>query len=213
MSLQTETDAKRKFKQVGTRPVRPDGVDKVTGRARFGADMEMPGMLHGLVLRSPHPHAKIKKIDTSRAEKMAGVKAVVTRADFKVPKDKDLVDICHNIMAREKVLYDGHAVAAVAATSKAVAREALKRIKVVYETLPHVIDVDEAMKPGAPILHKGMRTGSVEPKPRKDSNVAKRYEFGHGNVEKGFKKADIVIERSFKTAATHQGYIEPHACL
>jgi CO/xanthine dehydrogenase Mo-binding subunit len=213
MSLQTETDTKRIFKQVGTRPVRPDGIDKVTGRARFGADMEMPGMLHGLVLRSPHPHAKVKKIDISRAAKLAGVKAIVTRDDFKMPKDKDLVDICANIMARDKVFYDGHAVAAVAATTKAIAREALKRIKVEYEILPHVTDVDEAMKPGAPILHKGMRTGGKDTVSRKDTNVAKRYVFGHGDVEKGFKQADVVIERSFKTAATHQGYIEPHACL
>ncbi|HEX9791216.1 MAG TPA: xanthine dehydrogenase family protein molybdopterin-binding subunit [Kiloniellales bacterium] len=205
--------AKRTFKLVGTRPLRPDGIDKVTGRARFGADMDAPGMLHGLVLRSPHAHARIKRIDVSKAERLAGVKAVVTRDDFKLPADSALADICRNVMAREKALYDGHAVAAVAAVSKAVARKALQLIKIDYEILPNVTDVDAAMKPGAPILHETLRTEGVEPKPRKASNVARRHEFGHGDVAKGMAQADIVIERSFKTAATHQGYIEPHACL
>ncbi len=204
---------KRNFKLVGTRPLRPDGVEKVTGRARFGADISAPGMLHALILRSPHAHARIKSIDTSRAEKLPGVKAVVTRDDFKLPARADLVDICRNVMAREKALYDGHAVAAVAAVSKAVAREALKRIRVEYKILPHVTDVDAAMKPRAPILHKSLRTLGVDPKPSKASNVAERHEFGHGDVETGFAKAAIVVERSFKTEATHQGYIEPHACL
>ncbi len=213
MPDQGQIATKRKFKLVGTRPVRPDGVDKVTGRARFGADMTAPGMLHALILRSPHAHARIKSIDTSRAERLPGVKAVVTRDDFALPERRDLVDICYNVMAREKALYDGHAVAAVAAVSKPVAREALRRIKVVYEILPHVTDVDEAMKPNAPILHKDMRTKGIDPKPSKASNVARQWEFGHGDVDRGFTEADIVVERTFKTAATHQGYIEPHACL
>ncbi|MGH7187025.1 MAG: xanthine dehydrogenase family protein molybdopterin-binding subunit, partial [Pseudomonadota bacterium] len=149
----------------------------------------------------------------SKAERLAGVKAVVTRDDFKLPKDAALADICRNVMAREKALYDGHAVAAVAAISKPVARKALELIKVTYDALPHVTDVDEAMKPGAPILHESMRTEGIEPKPRKASNVARRHEFGHGDVEKGLAQADIVVARRFKTAATHQGYIEPHACL
>ena len=116
-------------------------------------------------------------------------------------------------MAREKALYEGHAVAAVAAISAAVAKKALTLIKVDYEVLPHVTDVDEAMKPTAPVLHADIFTDGVEPKPKKASNVACRHEFGHGDVEEGFKEADIIVERSFKTAATHQGYIEPHACL
>jgi CO/xanthine dehydrogenase Mo-binding subunit len=208
-----QTALKREFKLVGTRPLRPDGIDKVTGRAKFGADANAPGMLYGMILRSPHAHARIKSIDISKAEKLQGVKAVVTRDDFKRPDRADLIDTWVNVMARDKALYDGHAVAGVAATSKVVAREALRLIKVKYEVLPHVIDVDEAMKPGAPILHPDMRTEGVEPKPKKASNVAHRYEFGHGNIDKGFAEADIVIERSFKTEASHQGYIEPHACL
>ena len=210
MPLDSKTPSS--FKVVGTRPLRPDGIDKVTGRARFGADMSAPGMLVGRILRSPHAHARIRKIDTTKAAALPGVKAVVTRADFK-EQDGDLVDILDNVMAGKKALYDGHAVAAVAAISATVARKALALIEVDYEILPHVTDVDEAMKPGAPLLHENMITAGVEPAPTKPSNVTRRHEFGHGDVEKGFKKADIVIEREFKTEATHQGYIEPHACL
>ncbi|HWA43659.1 MAG TPA: xanthine dehydrogenase family protein molybdopterin-binding subunit [Hypericibacter adhaerens] len=212
MPLDTKTPIPTSFRVVGTRPLRPDGIDKVTGRARFGADMWAPGMLVGRILRSPHAHARIRKIDISKAQALEGVKAVVTRADFKA-QDGDLADILDNVMAGKKALYDGHAVAAVAAVSAAVARKALSLIEVDYEILPHVTDVDEAMKPGAPLLHDGMITAGVEPAPTKPSNVTRRHEFGHGDVEKGFKKADIVVEREFKTEATHQGYIEPHACL
>jgi CO/xanthine dehydrogenase Mo-binding subunit len=206
------TTTKTTFRQVGTRPVRPDGIDKVTGRARFGADMSAPGQLIGKVLRSPHAHARIRKIDTRKAEALAGVKAVVTRDDFK-DRDDALRDVLVNCMARDKALYDGHAVAAVAATTAAIADKALKLIEVDYEVLPHVTDVDEAMKPSAPVLHKTMFTKNVEPAPTKPSNVASRCEFALGDLKAGFAKADVVIERSFKTEATHQGYIEPHACL
>lgn len=215
MPLDNAPEGKRKFAVVGSRPLRPDGIDKVTGRAKFGADAVAPGMLVGRVLRSPYAHARIKKIDTSKAEKLAGVKAIVTRDDFPdhTGGDSGLYDILYNVMAREKALYEGHAVAAVAAVSASVARQALKLIKIDYEVLPHVTDVDEAVKPTAPVLHPKLITDGVEPRPKKASNIARRYEFGHGDVEEGFKKADIVIERQFKTEATHQGYIEPHACL
>jgi CO/xanthine dehydrogenase Mo-binding subunit len=205
----------RKFDVVGTRPQRPDGIDKVTGRARFGADMVAPGMLFGAILRSPHAHARIKKIDTAKALKLDGVKAVVTAEDMPdlTNGNEDLRVVLSNVMARGKVFYDGHAVAAVAAVNPLVAREALKLIKVTYEILPHVTDVEAAMQPDAPILHDDMFTKGVEPKPKKPSNVVHRYHFGHGNMAKGFKAADVVIERTFRTAATHQGYIEPHACL
>jgi len=205
----------QKFKLVGTRPLRPDGVDKVTGRARYGADAFAPGQLVGRVLRSPHAHAKIKRIDTSKAEKLPGVKAVITSADLPdyTNGDSGMFDILENCMARDTVFYDGHAVAAVAAIDADTARKALKLIKVDYEVLPHVTDVDEAIKPSAPVLHKHIFTEGVEPKPKKPSNIAKRTEFGHGDIEQGFKEADIVIEKTFKTEQTHQGYIEPHACL
>ncbi|MFO1056704.1 MAG: xanthine dehydrogenase family protein molybdopterin-binding subunit [Dongiaceae bacterium] len=204
--------ATHKFKLVGTRPLRPDGVDKVTGRAKFGADANAPGQLIGKVLRSPHAHARIRSIDVSAAAALPGVKAIVTRDDFQ-ERDPALRDVLRNVMARDKALYDGHAVAAVAATSASIARKAIKLIKVDYEVLPHVTDVDEAMKPGAPLLHDDLITANMDPAPTRPSNVAARHEFGHGDPEVGFAKADLIVERSFRTAATHQGYIEPHACL
>lgn len=202
----------RTFKVVGTRPLRPDGIDKVTGRARYGADISAPGMLIGMALRSPHAHARIRFIDTSAAKAMSGVKAVITRADFPLqPEDDATADVLDNCMAGEKALYDGHAVAAVAATSRKAALDALAAIVVDYEVLPHVMDVDEAMKPDAPVLLKGRKQEGV-PADVSD-NVLTRTQYGHGDPEVGFKTADLVIERNFKTAATHQGYIEPHACL
>src|SRR5262249_32985173 len=201
---------------VGTRTIRPDGVDKVTGRARFGADFNLPGQLIGPVLRSPHPHARIVSIDTSKAEALPGVKAVITRDDFAdqpsefIPAGEMMMnykDVVRNVMAREKALYEGHAVAAVAATSTAIPRRALKLIDVKYEVLPHVIDVVAAMQPGAPLLHDDLFTAGVEPKPDKPSNVAKRVEIKQGDLEAGFKAADLVIEREFKTVPVHQGYI------
>jgi len=204
--------ATRTFKQVGTRPLRPDGIEKVTGRARFGADFSLPGMLVGKILRSPHAHARILRIDTSAAAALPGVKAIVTAKDFP-EADDGLHDIRMNVMAREKALYDGHAVAAVAAVSAAVAREALRLIRVDYEVLPHVTDVDEAMKPTAPILHPHMVTAHESPEAKRPTNVAGKYEFGHGDPEAGFRKADHVVARTFKVEAAHQGYIEPHACV
>ncbi len=164
------------LKVVGTRPLRPDGVDKVTGRAKFGADLNLPNMLVGAVVRSPHAHARVKSIDTSKAEALAGVKAVVTHADFPdlpsefVPAGEMMVnyqDIVRNIIAKDKVLYDGHAVAAVAATSNFIARKAAALIEVHYEVLPHVIETRDAIKPDAPVLHESMFTQGVDHAPQK----------------------------------------------
>jgi CO/xanthine dehydrogenase Mo-binding subunit len=210
------------FKWVGTRPIRPDGVPKVTGKAQYGADLTMPGMLQGAILRSPHAHARIKSIDTSKAEKLPGVKAVCTSKDFPEHKfeyigpERVAFNYWHmtrNIMAREKVLYEGHALAAVAAVSKSIAEEACSLIKVEYEVLPHAIDVDDAMKPDAPLLFEDMITRGIEPPPTKPSNISKRLEFKLGDAAAGFKQADVVVEKTFKTAAIHQAYIEPHACV
>ncbi len=205
----------KKLNSVGTRPLRPDGVDKVTGKARYGADFNVPGQLVARVLRSPHAHARIVNIDTSRAEAAKGVKAVVTAADFPdlTNGNAEMYAILDNCMARNKVMYDGHAVAAVAAIDAKSARDALRLIKVEYEVLPHVVDVDAAMLPDAPVLNDSVFTGGVEPTPTTPSNVCNRAEFGHGDVEAGFAKADVIIERSYKTEQTHQGYIEPHACV
>src|SRR5579859_4468269 len=175
-------------KWIGQRTIRPDGVDKVTGRAAFAADATMPGMIWGKILRSPHPHARIKSIDTSKAEKLAGVKAVVTARDVvDFPLDKsvmlgiqDMRWMCRNVMAREKALFIGHPVAAVAAMSEKIAAEACKLIEVEYEVLPFVIDVEEAMKPGAPVLHDFLKH---EGKP---SNIAGTLEHKLGDVAAGF---------------------------
>ncbi len=212
----------QELKWIGTSPVRPDGTDKVTGRAKFGADLMLPGMLTGKALRSPHAHAKIKSIDTSKAEALPGVKAVVTCADIGemppewVPAGElqlNYRDLASNIMARGKALYDGHAVAAVAATSASIANAALDLIAVDYEVLPHVIDVEEAMAPDAPVLHEDMFTEGVTPTPDKPSNIFKEIGIAVGDVEAGFAAADLIVERSFKTAPVHQGYIEPHAAV
>jgi CO/xanthine dehydrogenase Mo-binding subunit len=216
------TSSSEGLKVVGTRPVRPDGVDKVIGRANFGADMVMPGMLWGRVKRSPHAHARIKSIDASKALKLPGVKAVVTAADFPdIPSEEAFMgegpmnfrDLSRNCIASDKALYDGHAVAAVAATSPAIAEEALDLIEVEYEVLPYVIDVEAAMAADAPVLHDDLFTQGVEPKPTKPSNIAKKLGFNKGNIEDGFKEAEIVVERRYTTQPVHQGYIEPHACV
>ncbi len=204
----------KKLKVVGTTPVKHDGVDKVTGRAKFGADLFLPGMLVGKVLRSPHPHAILKSINTSKAKALPGVKAVVTRDDFPIHAPATpMGDLCRNVMAREKVLYEGHAVAGVAAISESVAKKALKLIEVEYESLPHVIDPVEAMRPDAPILHDHLRTKGITGAEGKRTNVVERLELKMGDVEKGFAQADVVVEREFKTKPIHQSYIEPQACV
>ena len=170
---------------------------------------------------APRPRPD-QEIDTSKAAALPGVKAVITAADLPEQKNEFIgpervaVNFWHvtrNILAREKALYEGHAIAAVAATSASIAEEAAALIEVTYEVLPHVIDVDEAMKPDAPLLFEDMiPRGMTDPNP-KPSNISKRLEFVMGDIEKGFASADVVIEKEFTTAAVHQGYIEPHACV
>jgi len=199
------------FKYIGTRPNRPDGLDKVTGRAKYGADFNVPNMLHAAVLRSPHAHARIIKIDTSKAEALSGVKAFVTRADFPDGLKGENFYLQENTIAGDRALYDGHAVAAVAATSALAAKDAIKLIEIEYELLPHVTDVDEAMKPDAPVIREGAQDHSVpEGLP---PNIVSYMDFGHGDLEAGFSDADLVMEKTYKTEAAHQGYIEPHACV
>ena len=219
------------FNVVGSRPIRHDGNDKVTGRARYSADMTLPRLLHGKILRSPHAHARIKAIDPTRALALSGVKAVVTSADFAQPSGKvaDLGEgamanpkwISNNCMASEKALYKGHAVAAVAATSLQVAEEALALIDVDYEVLPAVTDIIEAMKDDAPVLHERLANSqNVDIRPGglrddddagKATNISNHFVFELGDAEKGFKEADIIVEREYRTATVHQGYIEPHS--
>jgi CO/xanthine dehydrogenase Mo-binding subunit len=207
------------YKVIGTRPIRHDGVDKVTGRAVYGADLQLAGLLHGRVLRSPHPHARILKIDASKAMGLPGVEAVVTSADMPDPGNRiaDLgegsINMAHlsgNTLARGKVLYKGHAVAAVAARTPQIAEEALKLIHVEYEPLPFVVHVREAMKDSAPLLHDDLQTKGLAVEKTKPSNIASQLHFEQGDVAKGFASASVVVEREFETATVHQGYIEPH---
>ena len=221
----------QQYKVVGTRPIRHDGTDKVTGRARFGADIQLPGLLHGKILRSPHAHARIRSIDASRALDLPGVKAVVTGADLPQPSGK-VIDIgegetvnpkflSNNCLAADKALYKGHAVAAVAATSPHIAEQALSLIDVDYQVLPPVMNVRDAMKEGAPLLHERLLTISATDRSpgglRADddsgqgSNVANHFVFELGDLEEGFQEADVVVEREYNTATVHQGYIEPHS--
>ncbi len=208
-----------KFKVIGTRPIRHDGVDKVTGRAQYGADIDLPGLLHGKVLRSPHAHARIKSIDASAALAVPGVKAVITSADLpelpsgvvpmgELPMNPRYLSM--NVLARGKVLYDGHAVAAIAATNPHIAEEAAKLIKVDYEVLPHNANVVDAMKDDAPIMLPEVRTSGAAEKTDKETNTASQLRFARGDLDAGFAAAEVVIEREFDTAMVHQGYIEPH---
>lgn len=215
-------ETKDAFRVVGTRPVRPDGVEKVTGKAIFGPDMKVAGMLQGAVLRSPHPHARICAIDTRKAEALAGVKAVITGADFPSleslimavgESSSDVVHVSRNCMAHEKVLYEGHAVAAVAATSSAIAREAIELIEVDYEVLPHVLDLEDAMREDAPLLHDDIYTKGVDPQPEKPSNASMRVNLDRGDPAKALADAVVVVSGRYTMEPVHQGYIEPHACV
>lgn len=208
-----------KYKVIGTRPIRHDGTDKVIGRAVYGGDVRLPGMLYGQVLRSPHAHARIRSIDTSKAAALPGVRAVVTAAALPSIEDKrvDLGEgvvalkyLRGNILAADKALYKGHAVAAVAAVDLHTAEEALSLIAVDYEVLPPVVDVREAMKDGAPRLHPELTTKEMGQDTGRKSNVASHLHHQLGDPQQGFTAAQVVVEREFKTATVHQGYIEPH---
>lgn len=212
-------EATAAYKVIGTRPIRPDGADKVTGRAIYGGDMRLTGMLHGKVLRSPHAHARIKSIDTSKAEALPGVKAVMTVQDLPKAEARmaaagempiNVKYLSNNVMADGKVLYKGHAVAAVAATDVHIAEEALRLIEVDYEVLPPVLNVLDAMKADAPLLHEDLKTTELGQPTETVSNIASHIQFKLGDPEEGFKEADVVVERELTTETVHQGYIEPH---
>ena len=221
----------REYKVVGTRPIRHDGADKVTGLARYSADLNLPGMLYGKVLRSPHAHARIKSIDTSRAEALPGVRAVITGADIVEPTGRasDMAEgaminfkfLSNNILAQDKALYKGHAIAAVAAVNAHVAEEALDLIDVDFEVLPPVMHARDAMAAGATLVHErlaafstaGIRAGGVldDGDDSAGTNIANHFEFRMGDLDAGFAAADVVVERAVSTSAVHQGYIEPHS--
>lgn len=217
----TITASETKYKVIGTRPIRHDGEDKVTGRAVYGADVQLPGMLYGRVLRSPHAHARIKSIRTERAEALEGVKAVVTAADLPDPGGSSanlgelglvpLKHLSHNVLASGKVLYHGHAIAAVAAVTAQIADQALKLIEVDYEVLPPVMDVLQSMRGEPALLHDDLFMDEMGKKSSKPGNVASHQQFRKGDLAKGFAAADHILEREYRCATVHQGYIEPHA--
>jgi CO/xanthine dehydrogenase Mo-binding subunit len=215
-----ENGHQQEYKVIGTRPIRHDGVDKVTGAAKYGADTRLPNMLYGRILRSPHAHARIRSIDTSKAEALPGVTAVVTAKDLAEAADliqelgesaTNLRNLSANILAHDKVLYHGHAVAAVAARNVHIAEEALALIEVDYEVLPPVMDVHQAMAADAPILDESLRTDEMGATGDKPTNIASHTRHQRGDLAAGFAEADVIVEREFNTAMVHQGYIEPQA--
>ena len=217
------------YQVIGTRPVRHDGADKVTGRAQYGADVRLPRMLYGRVKRSPVAHARLISVDTSKAEALDGVLAVLTAADLPDPGDRVVPTIRGLtplrwlrgfLLANEKLLFRGHPIAAVCATDPHIAEDALDLIEVEYEELPPVLDVQEAMSDAAPVLHPDLRTEELAQaaynaqgdKPAdQQTNIAKHLEMALGDTEAGFAEADIIVEGEFGTTMAHQGYIEPHA--
>jgi CO/xanthine dehydrogenase Mo-binding subunit len=226
MTTNSTTYQGTNYNVVGTRPIRHDGYDKVTGAAKYGADIQLSDMLFAKILRSPHAHALIKSIDTSKALKLPGVKSVMTHQDFPIIKDKiiDLAEtranarlMAEHLMAHTKVLYKGHAVAAVAATNAHTAELALELIDVEYEILPAALTLAEAIKPNAPLLHPTMTTHFKAERFARgedqgnNSNIASHIQHKLGDTDQGFSDADFVIEREFTTETVHQGYIEPHA--
>lgn len=202
---------------VGQRVTRVDALDKVTGRAKYTSDMKLPGMLYAAFLRSPHAHARIKRIDTSKAKALPGVKAVVTQADL-AGKVGKLVDAVHGTsqdfqaFADKKVKYQGEKVGAVAAITREIAEEAVRLIEVEYEVLPALIDVRDAIKPGAATIHD-------EDKPYKAadgellSNTLQSTDQVIGNVAEGFANSDYVYEDSYVIPRAHQSYIEPQISI
>ncbi|PKB62575.1 MAG: oxidoreductase [SAR202 cluster bacterium Ae2-Chloro-G3] len=219
------------FRVIGTSPIRHDATDKVTGQARYGADISLPGLLHGKILRSPHAHARIKTIDASKALALPGVKAFMTSDDLPVLSGRpaDVAEgsplnprfLSNNVMASGKALYKGHAIAAVAADSVHTAELALSLIEVDYEVLTPVLDGKKAMEPGSTILHDRLfhsegeffRPGGLrdDDDDGSSTNIASHFVFELGDPEQGFRDADVVVEREFRTKPVHQGYIEPHS--
>ena len=203
------------YKVVGTRPIRHDGTDKVTGRAKYGADFQAAGMLSGRVLRSPHAHARIKSIDVSKALQLDGVSAVITGSDMpganKDGASRSVQMSSDNLLARSKVVYKGHAVAAVAAVNQHIAETALDLIEVDYEILQPLMNVHQAMVDGAPLIQEHLTTTELGERTDKKSNIATHIQHSQGDIEKGFAAADIIVEREFSNETVHQGYIEPHS--
>src|SRR5262252_1140731 len=217
----------RDVRGVGLAIPRPDGPEKVTGRVQYVADIKPRGLLHAKLLRSPHAHARILRIDVSKARALPGVRAVLTAADVPELKRKAPTR-AHAVLAIDRVMFVGHPVAAVAADDPAIAEEALDLIQVEYEILPAAVDPLESMKPGAPpvadagteadtseaMAHGAVAVAKTEAAPpAKAANVSQQSRLHRGDIAKGFAESDVVIEKTYRVPMVHQGYLEPHAVL
>src|SRR2546421_8794948 len=216
----------RDVKGIGLSILRPDAPDKVTGQVQYVADPRPRGLLQAKLFRSPHAHAKIVRIDVSRARALPGVRAVLSAADIPVLKKKAPTR-AHAVLAIDRVVFAGQPVAAVAADELAIAEEALDLIDVQYEVLPVAADPLESMKPGAPpvaeagteadtseaLAHGSVSGVTTETKPAKAVNISQQAKLGRGDVAKGFAESDVVIEKTYRIPMVHQGYLEPHAVL
>jgi CO/xanthine dehydrogenase Mo-binding subunit len=216
----------REVKGVGLSIPRADGAEKVTGRVQYVADMQPRGLLHAKLLRSPHAHARILRIDTSRARALPGVRAVLTAADIPGLKKKAPTR-AHAVLAIDRVVFVGQPVAAVAADELSIAEEALDLIEVDYDVLPAAIDPLRSMQVGAPpvaeagteadtseaLAHSGVAAAKNEAPPAKAVNIAQQSKLARGDVAKGFAESDLVIEHTYRVPMVHQGYLEPHAAL
>ena len=198
---------------IGQSITRGEGLDKVTGKSVYTADISLPGMIWGKVLRSPYPYARIISIDASKALALPGVHAVITGRDIPETKvGRRIVDM--PILARDMVRFVGEKVAAVAADSRDICDEAILLIDVEYEELDPVFDAEEAMESSAPDLHPDMESYSGLPQPPSGiKNTFAHITWEKGDIEQGFKDADLIFEHSFNAQLMHQAYIEPHACI
>src|SRR5881296_4608508 len=216
----------RDVKGIGLSIVRPDAPDKVTGQVQYVADLNPHGLLHAKLLRSPHAHARIVRIDVSRARALPGVRAVLTAADMPYLKKKAPTR-AHAVLAIDRVVFAGQPVAAVAADEQAIAEEALDLIDVQYEVLPVAADPLESMKPGAPpvaelgteadtseaLAHGSVAGVTTEAKSAKAVNISQQARLQRGDVAKAFAESEVVIEKTYRVPMVHQGYLEPHAVL
>src|SRR4029077_5004523 len=224
--MSTVMKTTRDVKGIGLSILRPDAPDKVTGQVQYVADLNPRGLLHAKLIRSPHAHARILRIDVSRARALPGVRAVLTAADIPVLKKKAPTR-ARALRAVDRVVFGAQPVAAVAADDPAIAEEALDLIEVQYEVLPVASDPLEAMKPGAPpvaevgteadtseaLAHGSVAGVTAEAKPAKAVNISQQARLQRGDVAKGLAESDVVIEKTYRIPMVHQGYLEPHAVL
>src|SRR5262245_46051444 len=224
--MSTVMKTTRDVKGVGLSIPRPDGPEKVTGRVQYVADIKPKGLLHAKLLRSPHAHARILKIDVSKARALPGVRAVLTAADIPELKRKAPTR-AHAVLAIDRAVFAGQPVAAVAADELAIAEEALDLIEVRYEVLPAAVDPLKSLKPGAPpvadagteadaseaLAHSAVAMAKAEETQTKAVNVSQTASVKRGDVAKGFAESDVIVEKTYRVPMVHQGYLEPHAVL